>query len=47
MPAKKKPKIFTPKRLPSDSDVMMPGYSYPKKMKKQVEAQRKKTTKKK
>jgi hypothetical protein len=46
MPAKKKPKIFTPKRLPSDSDVMMPGYSYPKKMKKQVEAQRKKSNKK-
>jgi hypothetical protein len=45
MPAKKK--IFTPKRLPSDSDVMMPGWSYPKKMKKQVEAQRKKTNKKK
>jgi hypothetical protein len=45
MPAKKK--IFTPKRLPSDSDVIMPGWSYPKKMKKQVEAQRKKTTKKK
>lgn len=44
MPGNRK-KVFTPKRLPSDSDVMMPGYSYPKRMKKQVQSQRKKSTK--
>lgn len=35
------------KKLPSDTDVLMPGRSYPNSLKKQVEAQRKKTNKKK
>jgi hypothetical protein len=35
------------KRIPGDSDIVMPGRKYPKPFKKQVEAQRKKTTKKK
>ena len=46
MPANKKPKIFTPKTLPSDTDVLMPGWSYDSRLKKAVKKQRKKSKKK-
>ena len=38
-------KIFTPKKLPTDTDVIMPGRKYPKSFMKQMEAQRKKPKK--
>jgi hypothetical protein len=44
MPAKKK--VFTPKKLPTDTDIIMPGRKYPKSFKKQMDAQRKKPKKK-
>jgi hypothetical protein len=48
MPAKKKSskKIFNPKKLPTDTDIIMPGRKYPKGFTKQMEAQRKKSKKK-
>lgn len=42
-----KPKIKGKiKKLPSDTDIIMPGRKYPKRFEKQMEAQRKKTKKK-
>ena len=47
MPKKTKPKIKGKiKKLPTDTDVIMPGYKYPKGFMKQMEAQRKKSKKK-
>jgi hypothetical protein len=43
-----KPKIKGKiKKLPTDTDIIMPGRKYPKGFMKQMEAQRKKTNKKK
>ncbi len=47
MPKQNKPKIKGKiKKLPTDTDVIMPGYKYPKGFMKQMEAQRKKSKKK-
>ena len=48
MPGKaSKPKIRGKiKKLPTDTDIIMPGRKYPKSFKKQMEAQRKKSKKK-
>ena len=44
MPGTKKPKIKGKiKKLPSDTDIIMPGRKYPKSLINQVEKQRKKS----
>lgn len=50
MPTKKKKiskKIFTPKKLPTDTDVIMPGRKYPKSLLDAVNKAKKKSKKKK
>ena len=47
MPGTNRPKIKGRiKELPSDTDVILPGYSYPKSLLKQAKKQRKKSNKK-